>query len=372
MAPLPKNRLSLSPTFYIISLDLFGPIEIKDTVKQRSRKKVWGVIFNCTSTRALYLDLTEDYGTDSILQTIRRFVAIRGCPAEIQSDQGSQLMSAAKDIAEPLEDWNWKPIYTWAANHKIKWTIAPAEGQHQNGLSESLIKSVKRTIKHKIGQLTLTFSQLQMIFFEIANIINSRPIGIISGSDPDHPNPITPNDLILGRSTSEVPQRPFDSNKSATKRFRFLQNLVTEWWDCWYQTVLPNLVPSYKWLQKHRNVQIGDVCLIRYGKDKRATYRLGRVKEVKKGADNLIRKVILSYKLPDEKTFRTVDRPIHGIAVIVPIEEQVACENTDELHKMKTEYHDEDKSAATDSSCCHKVMCQSNKLNPDAAEYLPR
>ena len=38
--------------------------------------------------------------------------------------------------------------------------------------------------------------------------------------------------------------------------------------------------------------------------------------EVKKGADGLVRKVLLQYKLPEEKVFRTVDRPIHGIAVV--------------------------------------------------------
>ena len=44
--------------------------------------------------------------------------------------------------------------------------------------------------------------------------------------------------------------------------------------------------------------------------------------KVKKGTDGLVRTVELQYKLPTEKKFRTVDRPIHGIAVIVPIEEQ--------------------------------------------------
>ena len=42
MAPLLSARMTMSPTFNEISLDLFGPFEIKDTVKQRSRKKVWG------------------------------------------------------------------------------------------------------------------------------------------------------------------------------------------------------------------------------------------------------------------------------------------------------------------------------------------
>ena len=92
MAPLPDSRVKIAPTFFTVSMDLFGPMEIRDTVKQRTRKKVWGVIFTCIVTPATYLDLTEDYSTDSILQTIRRFVLIRGCPGEIQSDQGSQLL----------------------------------------------------------------------------------------------------------------------------------------------------------------------------------------------------------------------------------------------------------------------------------------
>jgi hypothetical protein len=223
----------------------------------------------------VYLDLTEDYGTDAILQTIRRFTSIRGCPSEIQSDQGSQLIAAAKDIASLVENWDWKPIEEWAANRQIKWTLAPAEGQHQNGLSEALIKSVKRTIKHKVtnGNI-LTFAQLQTVLFEVANIINSRPIGIVTGSDPEQPSAITPNDLILGRATSDVPQGPFDfeQSKNINKQFRFLQSLVADWWQAWYQTVFPNLVPSYKWLQRHRNVKIGDVCLIRYKNEVRATY----------------------------------------------------------------------------------------------------
>ena len=72
---------------------------------------------------------------------------------------------------------------------------------------------------------------------------------------------------------------------------------------------------------KFRNIKVGDVCPIRY-KDVRSTYRLGRVVETKLGDDGLVRSVRLQYKLPNEKTFRYVDRAVQGIAVIVPIEEQ--------------------------------------------------
>ena len=100
MAPLPTSRTKISPAFHTTSMDLFGPIEIVDTVKRRTTKKVWGVIFDCMVTRAMYLDLTEDYGTDSILHTLRRFVCIRGCPGEIKSDQGSQLIAASKEVGD--------------------------------------------------------------------------------------------------------------------------------------------------------------------------------------------------------------------------------------------------------------------------------
>ena len=42
----------------------------------------------------------------------------------------------------------------------------------------------------------------------------------------------------------------------------------------------------------------------------------------KEGSDGLVRTVKLQYKLPEEKTMKCVDRSVHGIAVIVPLEEQ--------------------------------------------------
>ena len=127
---------------------------------------------------------------------------------------------------------------------------------------------------------------------------------MISGSDPTQPTAITPNHLILGRSTSEVVSGSFDNERNPNRRLTFLQSLVEDWWKSWYQRVLPTLVPNYKWLQRHRNVQPGDVCLIRYKGELKGTYRLGRVKSVKHGADGAVRTVTLLYKNPNEKKFR--------------------------------------------------------------------
>ena len=148
-----------------------------------------------------------------------------------------------------------------------------------------------------IGENLLTFSELQLVFYEIANVINTRPIGVVPNSDPECPVPITPNDLLLGRSTNEVPPGPLKAKASITKRYRFVQGLVDDWWKRWSDLVLPSLVPSYKWTHSQRNVQVNDICLIRY-KALRAKYQLGRVTQVYPGEDVRVRRITLQYATP--------------------------------------------------------------------------
>ena len=83
--------------------------------------------------------------------------------------------------------------------------------------------------------------------------MKSRQSGVISGSDPECPSPITPNDLILGRAASESPQGPFDpfESKSTTKKFRFLQNLMPQWWNDTNLSFTQSFHVSSKWLQHH-------------------------------------------------------------------------------------------------------------------------
>ena len=54
MSPLPDVRLQPAPAWSSVSLDLFGPIEIRGEVNKRSRGKAYGVLFNCLLTRAVH------------------------------------------------------------------------------------------------------------------------------------------------------------------------------------------------------------------------------------------------------------------------------------------------------------------------------
>ncbi len=75
----------------------------------------------------------------------------------------------------------------------------------QNGVSEALIKSVKRALKVSIGENKLSFAGLQTALFEMAKLLNERPIGLKPGSDVNAGRYLCPNELLLGRASSHAP-----------------------------------------------------------------------------------------------------------------------------------------------------------------------
>lgn len=77
-----------------------------------------------------------------------------------------------------------------------------------NGVTEALVKSIKKVLNAAIGDQVMSFSKLQTVMFEAAQLGNQRPIG----RHPAHPHErsyLCPNDLLLGRVSPEVPQGPF-------------------------------------------------------------------------------------------------------------------------------------------------------------------
>ncbi|XP_071959547.1 uncharacterized protein [Antedon mediterranea] len=91
MGSLPIQRLKPSPPWTYVGCDLFGPFRVRGEVQKRTHGKAYGVILNCLVTRAVHLDLAVDYSEGAVQKVFRRFSAIRGYPAEVFTDCGSQL-----------------------------------------------------------------------------------------------------------------------------------------------------------------------------------------------------------------------------------------------------------------------------------------
>ena len=91
---VPKERREGSVLFKSIGVDFAGPI--KYFSKNKSEIKACILLHACSSTRAVYLDLLPDQTTEHLLRSLKRFVARRGRPKKIFSNNGRTYVSASK------------------------------------------------------------------------------------------------------------------------------------------------------------------------------------------------------------------------------------------------------------------------------------
>lgn len=189
----------------------FGPIKVK--IGRNTTMKHYGVIFTCMNTRAIHCELAVDASAMDFLQVLRRFFAYRGYPKMMLSDNGLQMVGAENELKAMIEGWDKNKLKEYCADRGITWQFTTPLAPHQNGCSESMVKSCKLALKKAIGDTLLTPFELYTCLLEVANLLNQRPIGKLS-QDPDDGAYLCPNDILLGRATNDVPQGPFRETKN--------------------------------------------------------------------------------------------------------------------------------------------------------------
>ncbi|XP_047989853.1 uncharacterized protein LOC125229116 [Leguminivora glycinivorella] len=112
---LPAARLGhhLRPFTYT-GLDYFGPLEV--TVG-RHREKRYVALFTCMTSRAIHLEVAASLTTDSAINALRRFIARRGCPTELWSDNGTAFKGANRELTEAMREA--------AHARRINWRFLP-------------------------------------------------------------------------------------------------------------------------------------------------------------------------------------------------------------------------------------------------------
>ncbi|XP_071044575.1 uncharacterized protein [Parasteatoda tepidariorum] len=112
---LPKVRVNDASVFEIVGVDLAGPLYLKNG------KKSYIVLYTCAVYRAIHLELVTLLTTEAFFQSLRRFIARRGRPSVIYSDNGTNFVGAQK-ILYSIE---WDKLASKAAEHEIRWRFNP-------------------------------------------------------------------------------------------------------------------------------------------------------------------------------------------------------------------------------------------------------
>ena len=304
MAELRTESSSICPPWTHISLDYAGPIVMKGEINTRSRGKGWILIYVCRSTKAVCLLPTAGYDTASFLIRHKEFIARKGQPRSVVSDRGTQLVKSGIILAEKNspKGWDWASVVR--ANSASDWQFVPVGAQHRNGLAEATVKVLKQSLKHAIAPgVTLSYSELNTLLAEISFTINCRPLGLrnVSGesNQEDFLSPLTPNQLLLGRTDDNGPVLDYVADDRFTQRLAYVTQVYNCWWEKWIRQVLPTLMPLKRWKAVKRNLQKDDVVMMLYPGNLKNDYRLARVVKVYPDSKGLVRTVDVVYRKKD-------------------------------------------------------------------------
>ncbi|KAI2647089.1 Gag-Pro-Pol polyprotein [Labeo rohita] len=285
MADLPSARLRLyQPPFFSTGVDCFGPFMVKIG---RRREKRWGVIFKCLTTRCIHLDLLNSIDTDAFLLALRRFIARRGTPSEIFSDQGTNFRGAETELREAFREME-PSLQEQLANYQITFRMNPPAAPHFGGAWEREIRSVKSALRVVVGSQSVPEDVLQTILIEVEGILNSKPLGYVS-SDVADVDPVTPNMLLMGRRDASLPQVIYTPEPLSKRRWRHAQTIVDHFWSYFTRHYLPGLQTRQKWQRVTQDLAVNTVVMIIDPQLPRAQWSVGRVVKLIPSADGHIR-----------------------------------------------------------------------------------
>ena len=329
MGALPEERFSPSLPFDSCMLDLFGPFLIRGEVNKRSSCKVWGVIFVDLVSRAVHIEVSCGYDTRSFLDAFRRFAALRGYPSSVYSDPGTQLVGANHEMKAAFEALKGEEMINSLSKKGTTWTFGPADSPWYQGAAEALIKSAKFALSISVRNTRLSLAELLTALTEAANLLNERPIGIMPSPD-NSLNILTPNNLLLGRSTAMNPGG-IDASVSLYSRATAINDVVAEFWHQWTQLYAPTLLKQSKWTHETRPLQVGDVVLVADSNVLKGEYRLAVVAAVHPSKDGIIRRVSVRYtvykSVSKDMQLRggravIIERSVQRLSLIAPVEEE--------------------------------------------------
>ena len=195
LGQLPPSRVTPAKPFSQSAVDYAGPVFIRHGgQRSKSTSKAYIALFICMATKAIHLELVSDLTSDAFIAALKRFIARRGIPDQIFSDNGTNFRRASSTLHELYKLFQSngfeQTTQDFTSAQGIKWSFIPPSAPHFGGLWESGVKSVKFHLRRVVGGTILTFEEYYTILTQIESCLNSHPMFAISNDSRD-PEPLT-------------------------------------------------------------------------------------------------------------------------------------------------------------------------------------
>ncbi|XP_054725518.1 uncharacterized protein LOC129235611 [Anastrepha obliqua] len=137
MANLPKERIQASRPFIVTGVDYCGPFYYKPEVRNKSPQKCYVSVFICFATKAVWMELVRDLSTGAFIDALKRFIATRGIPRCIWSDNATNFVGAKNELKElrdlVLSEKHRSKLHNFCLSNGFDWRFIPPRSPHFGG-----------------------------------------------------------------------------------------------------------------------------------------------------------------------------------------------------------------------------------------------
>ena len=285
----PRDRTEGNRPFQTIGVDFAGPLRYRKTNKTEG--KAYIVLYACSLTRGIYIELLTSLSTDEFIRSLKQFIARKGRPEKIYSDNGKTFVAASKWLNMVQND---EGLQNLLATKEIHWQFNLSRAPWWGGQFERLIGLVKRALQKTIGGGCLRLNEMKEVLLDVEVALNNRPLSYVE-EDVQMPT-LTPNSMIfIGSNKLSELEAHHHQEKDLRKRARFLTKCKDAVWRRWTAEYLRALRERHNQSQgtKETTLKIGDVVIIKSDEKNRAKWQLGIVHELYEGRDGVVRAVKL-------------------------------------------------------------------------------
>ncbi|UYV79711.1 hypothetical protein LAZ67_18000374 [Cordylochernes scorpioides] len=281
--PIPATRIGSTPAFGVIGVDLAGPLT------ESGGKKIWVVLYTCAVYRAVHLELTKTVSTEGFLDTFRRFVARRGRPSIVYSDNGLNFVGC-NNLFKKV---NWNDVLRYATVQRIKWNFNPPTAAFWGGWWERLVGLMKQLIRKVLGDKTVSYEELQTVICEVESAMNSRPLTAIN--EESGLVPITPAKFMCDNASCLfVPEADIVDSKFLKESHAKVQKLRETIRQRFRKEYLGFLRQNTR--NKTKSIKEGDVVLMEVDNKKRTEWPIGVIEKTYPGKDGIVRVAMIKTK----------------------------------------------------------------------------
>ncbi|UYV63468.1 hypothetical protein LAZ67_2004158 [Cordylochernes scorpioides] len=258
--------------FEIAGVDLTGHLILKN------KKKAWIVIFTCAVYRGVHLELVTSLSMEAFLQAFRRFIARRGRPLIVYSDNGTNF----KGMANALKKIDFSRLKCDPTLKNITWKFIPPGAPWWGGWWERLIGMMKQLLFRILGQTSLGYEELSTVMCDVESLMNTRPLTYLTEESEDLA-PLTPSLFLQQRDLDLI------DNQTLSRKYQYIKRVREDLRERFRIEYFGFLRQETRRLKTTIPFKVGDMVLIGQESLKRLHWPLARIIQLYPGKGGLVR-----------------------------------------------------------------------------------